>query len=357
VAAAAGAAAEVPALTYIAAGLLAALAWIVCLGLAYGYRSTFGWFLERLAELLPAKHWYFPVNLRGAVRGVNHDFLQVLTNAANKSEHAMGYLFHGAAVLQEWATREMLHLAAETLSGLEWLAHVHVPKWAKLAALAAFPPALIARLVAHEVAKELPGLIRVTRTTIENPTKVITLKYAIPYLGQWRWLHDHWHSLQEAISRTAALAPSVTFPHVTIFPRIRILERDGAYVHKRLKRIEALLGVTAFAGMMAASLGLPNWRCLTRGNVGRTARALCGIPTHVLNDLLGLLVDFLVITDICQVITLLSEAFAVVEGPLADFAGAAGGALCHGDFEAAPAVHAPAPTPPPLQQRPAILAV
>jgi hypothetical protein len=106
-------------------------------------------------------------------------------------------------------------------------------------------------------------------------------------------------------------------------------------IRKRLRRLEGLLGVTGMAVAMAGVLGLgTNWRCLTRGNIGRVSRALCGLSAHALGDLLGLLADVIIVADICEVITLLNEGLTVIEGPLADLTSVAGAALCHGDYSA-----------------------
>lgn len=104
----------------------------------------------------------------------------------------------------------------------------------------------------------------------------------------------------------------------------------------RLKQFEIStrkhLGPLAFLAIPAAGIttliGL-----LECKNFGRFARGICAIPTNLFNDLLGLLLDTLILGDICDVITLVQDAFGVVEGPLADFIGGVGGALCHGDYE------------------------
>lgn len=67
-------------------------------------------------------------------------------------------------------------------------------------------------------------------------------------------------------------------------------------------------------------------------NFGRFQRGICAIPQNIFRDLLGLLLDVLILADICEVITLVEDAFALVEQPLADFVGAVGGALCHGHY-------------------------
>lgn len=103
-----------------------------------------------------------------------------------------------------------------------------------------------------------------------------------------------------------------------------------------LKKVETNrwkhLGPLAFLALPAASIatliGLLECR-----NFGRFARGICSIPTNLFNDLLGLLLDTLILADICDVITLVQDAFGLVEAPLTDFIGGVGGALCHGDYQ------------------------
>lgn len=343
---------EIPIAAMLAVGLLAFTAWLIFRGLLAGYVHTFGYLLDRLAGVLKFKIRYAPdVDLGGPVRALNHGIQHTLAAGASKSEHAMGYMFHGAARLQEWTTREIRTLAHETLGWAVDLEHVKIPRWLKIAASVALPPLALARLIRAAVRAELPHLTRVVRVVEKQAGAGVTRTVALPYLGQWQWIHRHWRALTAAVAAAGALAGAGALPWVHIFPRVRVLERFEVLTRKRLRRLEALLGVTGLAIALANVLGLPNWRCLTRGNVGRTARAICGIPSHLLNDLLGLVVDFFVLTNICEVITLLNEGFGVVAGPLADFAGAAGGALCHGDYSAPPAHPVAAFTVPPLQAR------
>jgi hypothetical protein len=86
------------------------------------------------------------------------------------------------------------------------------------------------------------------------------------------------------------------------------------------------------AAAIANVLGLPNWRCLTRGNIGRASRALCGLGAAAFEDLLGLLVDVLIVEDICEVINLLESGLSLIQGPLNSFVTVVDGALCHGDY-------------------------
>src|SRR5207244_3718268 len=86
-------------------------------------------------------------------------------------------------------------------------------------------------------------------------------------------------------------------------------------VNKRLTKLEVAAGATAFAVLMANVLGV-SARCLRSGNIGKTARKLCGLSSTALNDLLGLLVDVVIFTDICKVIELLNEGLSIIEGPI-----------------------------------------
>jgi len=283
---AAPAAAEVPVLAYLAIGLLALLSWIVLRGLTSAYRATFGWFLQRLAELLPAKHWYFPVDLRGSIRGVDNAMLHTLGFAASKSEHAAGYFFHGAAVIQEWGWRELRHLARETEGTLDWLAKIHVPKLAKYAFPLALVTSLIYRIVRAELHKVKPQTAKVAHAAAHAATVPFTTTVVIPHLGELRWIHSHWRAIARAAALAAVAPATVALPTVHVLPRIKALERWDGYTRKRLRRLEKLLGVTGFALLMARVLGVSS-RCVrSSGPIGRVAKALCGLESDLLAGLL-----------------------------------------------------------------------
>lgn len=333
---AAAGAPEVPVLAYLAVGLLSLLAWIVLRGLAAAYRSSLGWMLEKLADVLDFHVRWVHVDLGGPVRALDNAFLHVLTGSAAKAEQGVGYFFHGAAVIQEWATRQLLHLATETFAWAHWLQTVHLPRWLKWAISIAVPPILIARLVRAAIHAELPRLTKLIHAGAHAATVVITKEIPIAQIHEIQWLHRHWKAIAAAIAASSAGAVAGHFPWVHVFPRLRHLEREGLHVRKRLHRLERLLAAGGLAVAMANVLGLPNWRCLTRGNVGRTARVLCGIPAHLLEDLLGLVADFIIIADICEVVGWLEEGLKVIEPELTALVVAADMALCHGDYDPPP---------------------
>lgn len=100
------------------------------------------------------------------------------------------------------------------------------------------------------------------------------------------------------------------------------------------------LGPLAFLGLPLAAIttliGL-----LECKNFGKFQRGICAIPGNIFKDLLNLLLDVFILADICEVMTLVQDGFGVVEGPLTDFIGGVGGALCHGDYDPPPAMAVP----------------
>jgi hypothetical protein len=267
--------------------------------------------------------------------------------------------------LTSWLTHELgKHYQQIEHVGVQWVAGLS--QYLKLMAQATVPWAFtLSQALYWLVRSEIPRLLRALPTRVERVVKSVGKEvtvirktvYKFPKLSKaqvqaalaavlpasllgdfalLRWIRNHFTAIRHAAAHAGEIA----------LPLPRIITRDLpvpwgrtiTQIRKRLHRLEGLFGVTVLATAMAGVLGLPNWRCLTRGNIGKTARALCGLPANILNDFLGLLIDFLVINDICQIITLLDNAFSVIEQPLADFVGVVNGALCHGDYPGAPAL-------------------
>jgi hypothetical protein len=135
-----------------------------------------------------------------------------------------------------------------------------------------------------------------------------------------------------------------------VLPRIRSLDkRLGHVIGKVIPAIEAadaqaekaigdlwkwarqntlVAGSAAFAGAVAialSTLGLGGLRCNTLLN-SLTKRG-CGL-WNGLEDVLGLLFDAAVFTDLCQVIPLVEGVFAEFEGPLVELVSTAANAAC-----------------------------
>jgi hypothetical protein len=193
------------------------------------------------------------------------------------------------------------------------LIHKWVPKATKAAVAVTLPYVLIRQWITEEIERLLPKVTHTVKTIErELPGKTITIvrRAAADVLPLPSWV--------------------LHLPH-----RLHGIDELEERLGKRLRKVEALLGATAMAAAMANVLGV-SARCLRSGNVGKVARAVCGLSREALNDLLGLLVDVLIVEDVCQVIVLLEDALSLVQGPLNDFVTVVDGALCHGDYGAAP---------------------
>jgi hypothetical protein len=95
------------------------------------------------------------------------------------------------------------------------------------------------------------------------------------------------HTAVQTVTRAVpiALAPPLAIPRV--WHGIDELKESLLNRTKRLTKVEALLGATALAAAMANVLGLRSARCLRDGNIGRAARAFCGLDRLVANALLA----------------------------------------------------------------------
>jgi hypothetical protein len=295
-------------------GILWIAAFLVMLGIAIAYRHTFGWFLEHLADVIGA---HVPL-VGGAIgRGidtVNNEFLTAITAGAAKSQHIAGRFFHAAAIVQGWIAREMMDLARDSYEWAQYVQHVLIPKAMRIGRVA-LPWGLITTLI-YKIIRHLH---------LHNITKIV----------------NHWVRTVPHVAAHAAakVAPAVMpFPRWVPWLRHRVIDlwHWRVHVNHRLHRLERLLGVTAFAVAMANVLGLPNWRCLTRGNMGRFARKVCATPWSELETLFGLALDFLLLENICQVLPLLEEAFTAVAAPLISLLAAAGAGLCDASYAAGP---------------------
>lgn len=285
-AAAPAAAAEGVVLSYIAVGLLAAVMFVVALGLHGAWVRTFGAIFSALGGVKISLGFGQSVHplrfLEDASNGVANGFLAI----AKGSQHSMGYLFHGAAVIQGWIAKEIVGLATDVLGWGRWLQHVHLPKYVRYALYAAFPPALLAKLIQGHA---IPKIIQAGRATTHAATHAAT------------------HTTTRVMHATAGAIP-LPFPWIHVAPRLGALERSASRLARRLRRVEALVGVTALAAAMANVLGLPNWRCLTRGNIGRGARAFCGLDKWLVDFLLLGSIEAFIVTDLCAFTSLLADA-------------------------------------------------
>jgi hypothetical protein len=155
------------------------------------------------------------------------------------------------------------------------------------------------------------------------------------------------HAIEHAVRHDAKALRSVAHG---VFPRLRSLEHEVEHVIPReIKHTRALAKeaeaeaarawdvirahpwtavTSAFVGAVAIALdrlGLGGLRCSELGNSLRNRG--CGFWS-ALEDLLGLLVDAVLIVDLCALLPELETLFAEVEGPLVSLIASAADAAC-----------------------------
>jgi len=243
--------------------------------------------------------------IQGGVHDIEKRITSYLGGAISFYEERLGAFFHQLASVVTWWVDEISAIS-HTLYTLA--AHVAANGYeraihAAVHSIDATITGVRGRLTAAE--RSIDALFHATERTLETQiiSRVAHFEHAVA--GQLE--HDF------GIARHG----------------IDYLERLEQRLTKRLGRVEVLLGTVGLAAALARVFGLPDWRCLTRGNIGQTARALCGIPSHLLQDLLGLITDFLVLANICDVIPWLETAFSDVAAPLISTLTDIGAGLCN----------------------------
>jgi hypothetical protein len=215
---------------------------------------------------------------------------------ADGAEVQMGYCLHGMTKVLQYTAEAVDFLAGETAKTFDWTLHVKIPKWLRQFVTVGALGLLVGRMIAQA----LHGAKTTTIRTVHTVTHEVTRE--VP-----------------RITRTV-VHTAVAFPEwVTHIPReLKGVEKEAGKLQKRIGRVEGLLGAAAFAGLMANAIGGITGRCLRSGPIGRTARALCGLPTHLLDDFLSLLADFFILTNICSVIPWLEAAFSDIAIPITE---------------------------------------
>ena len=317
----------------LAFALLAELIeWLLVYGMIIVWSVTLGWLLLYLANHLRF-HVHIPALYDhhfdfGGVFRTAHDGIQAwLVAEKDGLDIEIGWtwnqlraIWHSTALAVEWVARE-------ADASFDWLERVKLPKWAKWAALAALPPALLAKLIAEAVARLHPTLTKTVKTVGHDlPTQIV--KY-VPYVS------------------------AVALPSPWAFPRFRHWVRDIAEWRKvtgmRLRRLEALLAASGLALAVARMTGT-SFKCWRgQGNIARALRHICGVPKWLLDVFLLGVVEGFVVTNLCEFSWLLRKA-AEAEVPALMTLVSVEDALidCHGSVEPLP-FDLPSADLPPLQ--------
>jgi hypothetical protein len=317
--------AEAPVLAELLIDLLVLLGWIVCLGLLWSWRHTIGAALRAAGSALDFKVLGVKVPLGLPLEKLDDVVTSNLSHYANATHRAVGYFWNQLAHLQTWIGDEIAGIAEDTYSWAAWLQHRHLPTWARWALRVAFPAAYLTRLIAEQVRKALPHVGKVAAHAASSAVTVIERTIVKPVSTKVVHVTKIVYGAGATAAVAAAGAVTIPWAHVHVFPRLRELDLARLRHNKRLKRLEKIFAAAGAAAIMANALGLPNWRCITRGNLGRVSRALCGLESAIVTALLaGLVVietplsledlahDYLAVID--DVAGLITGAIVELEG-------------------------------------------
>jgi len=261
-------------------------------GLLVGYTTTIGAMLRWVHDHTPELHFhhlfvhidFVPGHIFGDLNRKLYGWIQTRVEAAERdyalSTEALAAAWSGTVYAVEWTAHELA-------SGFDWLLNVKLPKWARWAALAALPAALLAKLIQQAIAHIRPLIVKTTKVIYRD------IPRTVPQIIR--------------LTAPAVLPGALGIPR--IWDAIHGLTKRNLRISRRLHRVEGLFGAAVMAAAMANALGLgKNWRCITRGNIGRAARHLCGLDKWALDFLLLGSVEAFIATDLCEFTHLLSEA-------------------------------------------------
>lgn len=264
-------------------------ALLVATGLLTAWGHTFGFVLQWMADnmrfRIPVPFHAIHVDFGGPFRKLDGIVYTALQTWRDGAEIEFSWSLHKMAQTYEWTAEAIDALTRETAETFDRLWHVGLPKWAKWAALAAFPPLLLSKLIAQAVAHLRPEIVK-------------TIKYVD-------------HAVPQTINQYFKLAAdAIPYPPwiIKLPKRVGNLERDVRTLRKALSNPKALIGAVAGAAIMANSLGLGNnWRCVTRGNIGRAARHFCGLDKWIVDLFLLGSIEAFAVTDLCEFSNLLMK--------------------------------------------------
>jgi hypothetical protein len=304
------------------------LIWLALLlfsfAVVYSLRKFIEAMFSTLISILNGLH------LGGVFGGVLTATEQAVSNALGSAEagidKAIGASFHALSRLTDWLWREF-----KSHSLIASLLAAFVAELAR-----AFHGV---RSVVHDVAKAAHG--------VGGRVKALEKEYH----GIEHELHHLEHEISKGIGddvlpRIKSLEKGLTHVENKVIPDIRSIaqtaENDVAALRKWVTDNIPLIGTSVFAGAVAVALGalgLGGLRCNTLLNSLKNRG--CGLWSG-LEDLLGLFVDTLLLTNVCTILPFLETAVSDVADPIVIALTDVGAGLCSGGIGAAPALQVPA---------------
>ena len=322
--------------------LLEWLSFIVALGLAWAWRNTIGYVLVKLGESLPVIHYGFGSFAPGNwFIGLANSVTGYLTNFAANAEHQAALTLHQAG----WVLREMALQIQDSVFAVE-----HALSWIKHQFVPAYVGAIthhwitLGKAAAHVASSTATSVVRLTHAVRAEIAQAVSVAVNDAITPLEREIAKH----RKLIGATAgAVAGGLAIPDGLTGVERELGDVWGytkrhLWIHNlRLSRLEKILGAAGFAALLANALGLPNWRCVTRGNLGRVSRAICGLSSAALGDLLGLIADVLLLEYLCDAITLMEDGFSLIEPELSAFIDGAAAMFIHCGYELPPTRNPP----------------
>lgn len=295
------------------ATLGAVLVFIVCLGLREGWDHTIGYGLRWIADELEGfgkvSFGFFTVDVFGPIadvfRSVDHFISHALAVAALNSEKACSWLWHTTGRMFWWSVHETKRLAVGTWHLFEHTIVVTIPDAAKWARREATD-------VAHRLVNRAEARARAAEAEIGHLAHVADAKAIAAE-----------HAAEHALDWSEAQVGHIG-------KEIEAIKAKLSTVAQKLTpaAIVALIGATIFN-----DLGLGWLKC---SQVGQLGRAVCGMPSHLLKDLLELFAGAVLFSSVCELLPYISTAVDDVGLELVKVIHESGLTVCSGRYPPPP---------------------
>jgi hypothetical protein len=317
-----------PAIT-LSLTLFSLLTWAVSWGLLLGWQNTFAPMLEGIANAVRISKFGLHLDPAKKLRDLDHLVQNELQKAIDAGDLAMGFWWHQTTRIQLWMVDETWKIARDTLHFGEWVVHSYGPTLLKIAGTVTFPWPKLYRVIDSEIEKFLPKVGKIAHGAADV-TEAELGKFE---RGIDRRLVKQAGLIAGLGVALGAIAGGLVWPHpggtFTLPKAWRGLTKRLARIEARLHRLEGLLAAAGMAVAMANVLGV-SAKCLRKGPIGKVSRSLCGIPTHLLDDLLGILADIWIVENVCVLLPFLETAASKIGTPLVEALTVAGAGICPG---------------------------
>ena len=292
------------------AGLLLLFGHAVATGMLKAWDETFGTFLRWLANKIDVGiptglgHIHPLRSVANFLRGADKQVRNAFAAVALRCEHGASWCFTEVGIIWHWMAAEVADLAHDVFGAIQQTTVATIPN-------------AVRRAEAATLAK-LRGIDHaVGRIEAQAKAQLKRLQVGIDRIG---------HGV------------TVTLPHAIAGVRARVgaVERWERTAKREITRLDHKVATRAFAAAVVTALTAKGLGCLFGRNGRKAVKSLCHMPSHWLDEVLGLLVDFYALTHICQVIPWLEQGFELVAAPLITELGKAGAGLCGAGYSRAP---------------------